>query len=144
MSRRKIALACALYAFFTILVLNQTITQMAAWGLLYANDLGSPIFGNIYFPWEWIGWWQDYGDIYPGVFDRSFKIGKFITLLLVFLPIVVIAFRPKKAVAIYDLHGSAKFAEKEEIEQMGLLESNKDGVFIGGWNEKLGRGPREK
>jgi type IV secretion system protein VirD4 len=112
-----LALLCLTYA-----------TQTVAIGYNYHPDLGSPIFGQIYWPWMIIDWYRTIPD------SKIIKLTITTAQLLFMMPQLALmlfwltfARKPKGK---KDIHGTAAWAEDSEIREAGLL--NGDGVYIGG------------
>ncbi len=130
----------------------QTATQFFAQSLQYHAALG-PSFHNLYAPWAiltWAGKW--YSDS-PEAFMRAGGFG--ITVATVSLLALTIT----KMVQINSakinpfLHGSARWANKKDIQDAGLLQrptkkidallgrhaAGQEGVYVGAWLDKKGK-----
>ncbi len=115
-----------LWALFCMGWLTQTLAAF----FRYHSALGAPVFGQWYLPWQCIFWLQS--------MDTSVVEGPLKNALLLFsAPMALFLF-----IALYfkglkgreDLHGTARWARKEDIEKAGLLEE--EGVYVGGWKNK--------
>ena len=96
----------------------------------YGSALGQPWFYlwglPIYAPWS-VFTWQG---IDAAIMDSALTVGQaFFILPILFAMICVIAFRKMRGNK--KLHGSARWARKDEIEKMGYFEGR--GVYVGGW-----------
>ena len=115
-----------------MLVTTWGATQYVAWNLGYQAQLGHPwfmLFGMpVYFPAAILWWWYFYDAYAPGIFATGGIIaasGGFIAIGVA-IAMSVWRAREQKNVATY---GSARWAEKPEIEAAGLLDP--DGVVLG-------------
>lgn len=122
-----------------IIAINSAATQYVASRLGYDEALGQPIFGDIYNPFAWFPWAVEftridgnnaYGEFFKWVYV-SVAGGLILTLLIFGVGRLIFA---RKAQAYKDVHGSAHFADKKEIEDMGLIDQPK-GAYIGAWKD---------
>lgn len=93
------------------------------------SELGERWLFGFYSPWEWVVWYSQWGNVYPGLFHKAaswFVLGM-ASGLIVFAIIMVMSGRRSKA--IKGLHGTAKWADDKAVEKSGLL--NDVGVFVG-------------
>jgi len=127
-----------------LILTNVLATQYVAQHFEYQQALGPAVLDlgsfHFYAPYNWLTWLLRFGN--------SPEIAVKLPLLLSCGIIVAGAFASgalffwvnvahTKALSknTEDLHGSARWATKEEIEATSLLES-KPGVYVGGWYEK--------
>jgi len=130
----------------------QASTQYFAYATAYHASLGVNI-GHIYPPWSILVWGVKWYNEYPDAFMKAGSIGMMIItvgLLSVAVAKIIIANTSK---ANQKLHGSARWAEKKDIQQAGLLPRDRSffeiitrkpehvstGVYVGGWQDKKGR-----
>ncbi|MCW8059256.1 conjugal transfer protein TraG [Agrobacterium tumefaciens] len=132
MSGTKILWGQIAIVFLIVLATTWGATQYVAWGLGYQAQLGEPwfrLFGvPVYFPAAIMWWWYFYDAYAPGIFATGGMIaasGGFISIAVA-IGMSVWRAREQKNVATY---GSARWAEKPEIEAAGLLDP--DGVVLG-------------
>lgn len=132
MSGTKILWGQIAIVFLIVLATTWGATQYVAWGLGYQAQLGEPwfrLFGvPVYFPAAIMWWWYFYDAYAPGIFATGGMIaasGGFIAIAVA-IGMSVWRAREQKNVATY---GSARWAEKPEIEAAGLLDP--DGVVLG-------------
>ncbi len=116
--------------FFTIASLF-VATEYVAYQLGFNVGLGKPIIKFIipwYNPWLIIGWTIRSYNKYPLVFDVALYIvvGG---LLSGFVVMVLTSFILLRYSNVTDLHGSARWATKKEVKEMGF--NNKEGVILG-------------
>lgn len=125
-------------------------TQYAAHKFAYQGTLGQPLFAfrhwKLYSPWDFFLWLWKYGQL-TGT-EPIWKTGEYIiaSLHFLFVPAIWINIRAaKKAGGQSDLHGSAHWATKEEIQETGLINDKPSGVYVGAWvdRSKNWRGKRK-
>lgn len=114
----------------------QAATQYAAYVFNYSEALGVSIH-HIFFPWSIIIWSQKWYAMYPSSFSAAGGIGTMVASggLLGCALIKMMSSNSSK-VNQY-LHGSARWADKNDILEAGLLGNNK-GVYVGAWEDKDG------
>ena len=129
----------------------QAATQFFAYSFAYHPTLG-PHAGHVYAPWSILHWsYQWYGQ-YPDQFMKAGSMGMLVSaagLLGVAVAKVVTANSSK---ASEYLHGSARWADRKDIQAAGLLPRGRSvleivtgkpapcatGVYVGGWQDKDG------
>lgn len=135
-------------------------TQYFASELSYSPYLGTPLFniGNVYFyyPWE-IFFWSDAREAYPELTDNLISMYYVGSAPFWVLAITIKIFKSNGLKGNRFLHGSARWANKKDIERMALIPheltfSDKwynlmpwhkkkikagkpDGVFVGAWED---------
>lgn len=117
-----------------LIVANMITTQYIARSFNYQLALGKPIIGHLYSPHMWIVWAIKYGDIYREFFKKVFWLFGFSILFSTFFYVFFKIFAARKMKMYDNVHGSAHFATKNEIEKMGLL-NQQMGVYIGAWQD---------
>ncbi len=135
-------LGFAVLSFVAVCFVVFTVaTQWLAYRFDYQQALGEPIFGRIYSPLSWLVWSHKYYDNATPDFNRVY-LGVIVALGLLFLGYAVwFTIRGRRSQAITDLHGSAHWATRAEIERTGLLPSGGargEGVYVGAWQEPKG------
>ncbi len=137
MSGTKILWGQITIVFLIVLVTTWGATQYVAWSLGYQAQLGEPwfrLFGvPVYFPAAIMWWWYFYDAYAPSIFATGGMIaasGGFIAIAVA-IGMSVWRAREQKNVATY---GSARWAEKPEIEAAGLLDP--DGVVLGRYHRE--------
>lgn len=113
-----------------IFLINTLITQCIAWWFEYSAAFGPSIQG-VYWPWKWISWYYSYSHLYPQIFYPAATICMFSSC-----SVIALFFGLKKGShLVHDLHGSAKWASKQDIVRSGLIPKSEhsDGVYVGGW-----------
>src|SRR5580693_4107512 len=133
---RATALGCLL-----LVVVNFVATQYIAARFQYQPALGAPILraksGGIYQPFSWIAWGWRYCTSQDERIRRPFFEGEMIVFAGSFLCVgvffVLAGRRARKLTEnAEDLHGSARWADEEDVRDTGLL-ATKHGVYVGGW-----------
>lgn len=120
----------ALYIAGVFLLSGEAITLYLAHTFNYQAALGSR-YG--YTPWAWIGWYQDYSEVYP----RAFQIG--ISLGVILVGVLLGGFSLARSLSNpekkkhQDLHGSARWATPKEVKEMGLMAE--EGVYVGAFKD---------
>ena len=131
----------AIAIVFVILIPLQVTTQVFASDVNYYHSLGWQIRDRLYYPWAIIDWYFTYTK-QRHLFTNAFEIGQ-ITFILSFLGVVIFFAAVKsKLKGVETLHGSARWATTEDIEQTGLLNDIHDGkpyVYVGGYVDKKGK-----
>lgn len=107
-------------------------TQTFAWITSYSAALGSSFWG-IYPPWKIIQWGISFAPTMPSLFICSASAGVIFmgVALLLILPFI------RRNHNSEVLHGSARWADKEDIQKAGMFAE--EGVYIGGWEDERGR-----
>jgi len=133
---RATALGCLL-----LVVVNFVATQYIAAKFQYQPALGAPILraksGGVYQPFSWIAWGWRYCTSQDERIRRPFFVGEMIvfagSLACVGIFFVLAGRRARKLTEnAEDLHGSARWADEDDIRDTGLL-TTKHGVYVGGW-----------
>ena len=143
---RVVWLALFLFVFITVLSI-WLATQYAAWAFQYNSMLGKPIGllngTPIYAPWDILIWTFKYNSLAYGVavlavFKTAHLIMGFGGLMALLLPVTLIFRRTRKAAdERNDLHGSAHFADPDEVKAADILptENNVGGVMFGAYHD---------
>ena len=114
----------------------QAATQIKAHELAYQAALGAHVF-HLYPPWSILTW---AGRSAPeGVIPAAFG-GLLVTVIGVLFGIAVSQGLSNRPRANETLHGSARWADKKDIENAGLLPRLPEatGVYVGGWQDPRG------
>ena len=133
-------------AILFFLVVNIAVTQRLAAYFRYQPVLGEPVTIltrlPIYEPFHWAFWAIRFSTSpYPQVQSalRLAVVAVFAGLLFsVLLSVALIALRTRlQSKGSEDLHGSARFANSQEVRDSGTLD-NRDGPYIGAWEDTPG------
>lgn len=114
-------------------------TQTFAHTLAYSAQLGSPIFGHFYAPWRIVSWFMDWQNV-PALkqaFGKSTGIGMGMGVVGLVFGVIAKATFSKRGKGNEFLHGSARWADKKDIEAASLIDN--DGVYVGAYEEKNGK-----
>ncbi|EDP6893882.1 TraM recognition domain-containing protein [Campylobacter lari] len=120
--------------FLSFLILSIIATQYLAKSFNYSPSLGETFIYGFYNPLNWIIWSYSYYSFYPNFFKKFFMM-MFAGIALCFIVFILIKLLfMRKAKAIENLHGSAHWANIDEVKSSGLFEKEK-GVYVGGFQD---------
>jgi type IV secretion system protein VirD4 len=139
-------------AIIYMLIIGQVITQKIASDFGYTRELGIPAIGhNIYWPWSFAVWMKSFGAHYPDVFQKACGYG-FLMLVIGLVALMIYRFaRQHSSRAYSNLHGSARWANENDVRAAGLLPPKHGilgrltgktsatpavSVYVGGWLDK--------
>jgi len=111
-------------------------TQWFAYQFAYQAALGTSL-GHIYAPWQILLWANAWYTTYPEAIMQSGSIGMMVSTLGLIAVALAKMVAANTAKAHEFLHGSARWANRKDIEAAGLL--NNDGVYVGAWKDKAGK-----
>ena len=123
-------------------------TEYSAWALGWNTALGKPIFGaSVYEPWDVLIWtWKynspAYGIPVMNIFEKAHIVMGGGGLAALLIPVGYAFMRTRKASGEKnDLHGSAHWADDEEVSKTKLLPdvSNRGGVYFGTYANNKGK-----
>ncbi|EXL02496.1 conjugal transfer protein TraG [Brucella anthropi] len=119
-----------------VLITIWAATQWTAWRLGFQPQLGAPWFelaGLPFYPPPALFWWWYFYDAYaPHVFLEGAAIAASGGLIAIAAAITMSIWRAREAKDVHT-YGSARWAEREEIEKAGLL--GNDGVVLGRYDD---------
>jgi type IV secretion system protein VirD4 len=117
--------------------LSSWATQDIAARLDHAPALGSPVYDGFYQPFAWISWLQaPWAASVPRVF-LPVRLGAMALMLAAGGIVLIVVQRSGPRPTAYKAsHGTAKFADETDVRSADLLD-NADGVYIGGWTDRL-------
>lgn len=130
----------------------QTATQFFAYSFNYHPSLGGH-FNHVYAPWSILRWAKEWYRIYPEQFVYTGSAGVVITAVGLLSVAIAKVMASNSAKGCEYLHGSARWAEKKDIQAAGLLprrrsvldlvlgesEQPSDSVYVGGWEGSTGK-----
>lgn len=123
---------CATLVCMAMLIGLTTATQLFAWRFQYQDALGFNLY-HVYFPWMFLEWAATWYPKYLNWFIGCGSAGGVVTSIL----LIILTMRQIVTVNSGNgnefLHGSARWAAKEDIEKAGLFSEN--GVYVGGWED---------
>lgn len=124
-------------------------TQMFARTFGFNSALGENL-GGIYLPWKIISWYVEWGDAYQEHFIAAGSYGLFLSSLVLLMLLIVKQVLQNSSKQHEGLYGSARWAQRKDIEEAGLLPkrkswfntkktSHQDAVFVGAWQDEQGK-----
>jgi len=120
----------------------QVATQYFAHKFNYQPQLGVHL-NTIYEPWAILIWADKWYGQYPAIFDLSASIGVLFSGIGLILVLIIKMVLANSSRTNQGLHGSARWAERIDIEKAGLLTTSKnknnDAVYVGAWKGKSGK-----
>ena len=129
------------FGLLLLVVVNFIATQYIAARFQYQPALGEPSIrtrsGGVYEPFSWMIWGWHYSMSRDERIRKPFFEGEMIVVAGSFLSVgifFVIATRRAQKLSenAEDLHGSARWADENDVHETGLLDA-KRGVYVGGW-----------
>ncbi|MDD2769003.1 MAG: type IV secretory system conjugative DNA transfer family protein [Methylococcus sp.] len=111
-------------------------TQYFAHGFQYAEILGAN-FRHVYPPWSILQWAERWYGSHSDDFIRAGSLGTAVAAAGLIGLAVAKMLTANSAKANAYLHGSARWADRRDIEAAGLLGAN-DGVYVGAWLDPKG------
>jgi len=138
-----------LLVLLSLLAGLQAATQFFAFNVNYHATLGANLKG-LYTPWSILLWAGQWYNQYPEPFMKAAAIGMLATVIGLVLAFLLKTLISNSASANTTLHGSARWATKEDIQAAGLLPSNQKNkasndkkehdpfVYVGGFEDKDG------
>lgn len=131
------AIAKIVILLLALSIASVAATQVLAWRWQYHQALGKPLQGHWYWPWDWLKWSMRFYDTHSQIVMTGiavFLMTLTMMLLVFYMRIMLIK---RDTSAMDDLHGSAHWASKQEIQETGLLDCK--GVYVGAWTDKNGK-----
>lgn len=120
----------------------QVATQYFAHKFNYQTQLGAHLF-HIYEPWTILVWADQWYDQFPNSFDLAAGIGILFSSIGLILVLVIKMVLANSSRVHQKLHGSARWADKKDIQAAGLLatdkRNNSDAVYVGAWQDTSGK-----
>ena len=132
MPATKILWGQILIVLTIVLATNWGATEWVAWKLAFQPELGKPWFHllglPVYLPPALLWWWYAYDAYAPAIFARGGMIAASGGIISVAVAIALSVHRAREA-SHAQTYGSARWADKKEIREAGLLGS--DGLMLG-------------
>lgn len=119
----------------------QSATQYFAHIFAYQPQLGANI-AHVYPPWAILSWISQWYEQYTPEFKEAGSIAVVVTGSILLGLVVVRMVLANSGKANEFLHGSARWADKKDIQAAGLLPrsaADNGGVYVGGWEDRNGR-----
>lgn len=126
----------------TLVAMSAIATQYVAWRLNYHPALGGTLLGHFYAPWAWIEWQSKYYDNARDSFNQMYLIFLAGVGCAFLAYVLIIGFRTRSSKRHEGLHGTAHWADREEIIATGLMakpDTPNEGVYVGGWTDEKGQ-----
>lgn len=108
-------------------------TQTFAHDFAYQAMLGGAFY-HLYAPWKIWAWAAQYADVYPAAIRKAASVGLVVSSALMLVAFFRSIVSSNSSTAHEFIHGSARWANRSDIEAASLLGS--DGVYIGAWKDK--------
>ena len=132
MSATKILWGQILTVFLIVLATTWGATEYVAWKLGFQAQLGPAWFSVLgwpfYYPPAFYWWWYFYDAYAPSIFVEGAFIAASGGFISIAVAIGMSVWRAREAKKV-ETYGSARWAEKKEVEAAGLL--GPDGVVLG-------------
>ncbi|MBA4806403.1 conjugal transfer protein TraG [Brevundimonas sp.] len=132
MSATKILWGQILTVFLIVLATTWGATEYVAWKLGFQAQLGPAWFSVLswpfYYPTAFYWWWYFYDAYAPSIFVEGAFIAASGGFISIAVAIGMSVWRAREAKKV-ETYGSARWAEKKEVEAAGLL--GPDGVVLG-------------
>jgi type IV secretion system protein VirD4 len=132
MSATKILWGQVITVFLIVLMTMWAATEWTAWRLGFQPELGRPWFELFHFPFylppAFFWWWFAFDAYAPSIFIEGAYIAASGGVIAAAVAIGMSVWRAREAKDA-ETYGSARWAQRQEIEQAGLLDS--DGVVLG-------------
>ncbi len=123
-------------AALSLLAGLQSATQYFAYVFQYQAILGANIL-HIYPPWAFLSWFFKWFSAYKDPFQTSGYVGVMVSGLGLFISALSSSLLSNRSYGDKHLHGSARWADREDIKEAGLMD-NHEGVYVGGWEDENG------
>ncbi|KTD38614.1 conjugal transfer coupling protein TraG [Legionella nautarum] len=114
----------------------QGATQFFAYQFHYQAILGFSFF-HLYWPWDIVLWKMKWHSYFPGYFQSAEGVGMMITSLGL-IGCALVKQRNNKSNFSEYLHGSARFANEQDMRDAGLL-GHDEGVYVGAYEDSKGQ-----
>ena len=113
-------------------------TQWLALRLGFHPALSGKISDHFYQPWAWVNWAMQYRTLYPELMQTGVMLFSAGLACALTVYAVGLMFVRRQGKAIAGLHGTARWAERVDIQTAGLLPKSKkkkthQGVYVGAW-----------
>lgn len=137
-SAGKLRLLGGVYLVLFIIGLNSVCTQYIAYQVGYHPALGPSLFGQFYMPFDWWQWLFKFYNSAPSSYNYAFMIFALGLLVGLLTYVLWIGFKTRSSRKHEDVHGTAHFATREEVQETGLLPregKTGQGVYCGAYDD---------
>ncbi|NIE78332.1 TraM recognition domain-containing protein [Pantoea sp. Ap-967] len=134
----RLRLIGAAYLIAYICALNALCTQFIAYRVAYHPALGAPLFGQIYSPFAWWDWMFKFYDYAPQSYTYAFIFFALGILVGMLVYVLWVGFKSRSSRKHDDLHGTARFADMDDVKDSGLLPQDGkkgQGVYCGAFDD---------
>lgn len=124
----------------SIMLVLQIGTQYFAYYFNYQEVLGENL-NHIYFPWKVLFWLELYGETYKVAAEETMNAMFIALTIIVLIFLAVMLINDQKIKGYKYLHGSARWANAQDMKRAGLLHDKSPKgpiVYIGGFKDKKG------
>lgn len=128
----------AVYLGIYLVALNSLCTQFIAYRVSYHSALGTPWFGHVYSPFAWWEWMTKFYNYAPGTYNYAFIFFAMGILVGLLAYVLWVGFKSRSSRKHEDLHGSARFADMDDMKDSGLLPREGltgEGVYCGAFDD---------
>lgn len=135
----RLRLIGAVYLILYVCALNSLCTQFIAYRVAYHPALGAPMFGHVYSPFAWWDWMFKFYDYAPGSYNYAFIFFALGILVGMLVYVLWVGFKSRSSRKHDDVHGTAHFASREEVQETGLLPregKTGQGVYCGAYDDE--------
>ncbi|WP_228273201.1 type IV secretory system conjugative DNA transfer family protein [Acinetobacter soli] len=146
MPRWAVFIAALMVLAISLIILSSWATQEMAKIFGYHRQLGQPIYGHFYSPYKFLQWYMQYqvptGHGLRPLLDKVVLKYVIIEGLIFLVVVLTCGFITNSRRKNQNIHGSAKWAEESELQQMGLAPpkgEKGEGVIVGGFRNKQGK-----
>lgn len=119
----------------------QVATQYFAHQFNYQPQLGAHLF-YLYEPWSILIWANKWYAQYSGIIDLSAGFGIVFSSIGLIVVLIIKMVHVNSSRTNQGLYGSARWADKKDIENAGLIGKRKkqgiESVYVGGWKDNAG------
>lgn len=150
-SKKTKGVAVPLLAAFSLVAGLQSATQFFAHSFNYQAGLGGSFF-HLYFPWDVVFWWFRWGGEFQLEFEKAVSVGVLVSGFGLLTAAILQVVKSNTAKVNPYLHGSARWANKKDICEAGLMpkqlslidrlkgkKNSPEGVYVGAWEDKDGK-----
>lgn len=132
---KRIALALSFMSALSLVSLSVATQHFAS--TLNNNPALGTAWNGWYWPWMILEWVQRLGHTHQDLLLRSGSLASTLASVVLLLALAVKQMYSRKLKAEEKLHGSARWAERKDIEEAAFFDN--DGVYVGGWLDPKGK-----
>ncbi|EFI8498289.1 type IV secretory system conjugative DNA transfer family protein [Escherichia coli] len=124
----------------SLVAASAAATQFFAWKFDYQAALGAH-FNHLYAPWAIYEWWHKWYGVYPEALTTAGSVGMLVGSVGLIATAAAKIVAANSSKANEHLHGSARWADRKDIEAASLLgnDGRDGGVYVGAWRDKAGQ-----